>query len=217
MLLLTRSAVSAAAASKDSRAYTTSSLGHITFAHAQCGRSCCCPWPDLNRRHEKRSCQLSYKGLCAPRREDFRRRAGPGFPGWCRAPVLPGHSAGLAAVLLAVQGEKMRKKGVIALLSRLNFSSCQACFPFASCAKLCPNICLQCTNSLLKICESVKILGAVHRTPGTLQPHQHVTSPCGGCGRGAGLDLHACNAHLNGDLLPAVHGLLQAAELFISQ
>lgn len=69
-----------------------------------------CPWPDLNRRHEKRSCQLSYKGLCAPRREDFRRRAGPGFPGWCRAPVLPGHSAGLAAVLLAVQGEKRGKR-----------------------------------------------------------------------------------------------------------
>lgn len=148
----------------------------------------------------------------------FSPQGGTGFPRvWCRAPVIPGHSAGLAAVLLAVQGEKKRKKGVIALLSRLNFSNCQACFPFTSCAKLCPNICLQCTNSLSKICESVKILGAVHRPPGTLQPHQHVTSPYRRRGRCAGLDLHACNAHLNGDLLSAVHSLLQAAELFISQ
>lgn len=149
----------------------------------------------------------------------FSPQGGTGFPRvWCRAPVLPGHSAGLAAVLRAKYKEKKRrKKGMIVNYHTLNSSSWQVNFPFASCAKLYTNICLQCPNPLLKICESVKILRAVHRTPGALQPDQHITSPCGGCGRGAGFDLHACNAHLNGDLLPAVHSLLQAAELFISQ
>ena len=139
-------------------------------------------------------------------------------PGGYLAPVCRGIVRGYRlSCVPSTRRRKEKKMGVIALLSRLNFSSCQACFPFTSCAKLYTNIWSQRTNPLIKICEFAKILRTVHRPTGALQPNQHVTSPYRRRGRGAGLDLHACNAHLNGDLLSAVHSLLQSDELFISQ
>lgn len=63
--LLTRSADCAAAASQDSRACTTSSLGHVAFARAQCGRSCHFPFPGFEPVPpiQEPLCQLSYQGI----------------------------------------------------------------------------------------------------------------------------------------------------------